>query len=131
MTLRRLRGLALPAVCLASLVAVQGCSMGQSARSGSPGNVASGTARLEVQNDSGQMIRSVQVSSCSDAVWGPNRLGDGAILAGGQMSFDLTPGCWDFRADFDGEHASGNELVQRNIQLDSGSSWTWNIATDG
>lgn len=127
MTSRRLRGLALPAVLLASFAVFQGCAPGPRYRPGNSGNISAGSARLDIQNNSGQSIYSMQASSCSDSNWGTDRLGTTVIGAGRSKSFDLTPGCWDFRADFDSDHSSGNELVQRNVQIDGGSSWTWNI----
>lgn len=39
------------------------------------------------------------------------------------MSFELTSGCWDFKAKFE----DGEELVQRNIQIGNGSSYTWSV----
>ena len=104
--------------------------MGQRAmpgNSGNSGNVSAGSSRLDVVNRSSQAVYTMQASSCSDSNWGPDRLGTRVIGSGNSMSFDLTPGCWDFRADFDTDHSSGNELVQRNIQIGSGSSWTWTI----
>ncbi len=129
---RRLRGLALPAVLLLTGLSLQGCFPTRTivvpgGGGGGNGNVSSGSARLDVVNRSGQSVYSMQASSCSDSNWGTDRLGSSTISSGGSMSFDLTPGCWDFRADFDSDHSSGNELVQRNIQIGSGSSWTWNI----
>jgi hypothetical protein len=127
MTAHRLRGLALPLVLLAAGSALQGCSMGRQYMPGNVGSVASGSARLDVVNRSGQQVYSINASSCSESNWGPDRLGSDTISSGGVQSFDLTPGCWDFRADFDSDHSSGNELTQRNIQIGSGSSWTWTI----
>ena len=132
MNTRTLRGFALPAALVVSFAALSGCSglmnrAAAAAGGASSGNVSSGSARLDVVNGSGESVYSMQASACSDSNWGPDRLGSSVISAGGQMSFDLTPGCWDFRADFDQDHSSGNELVQRNIQINSGSSWTWSI----
>ncbi len=129
---RRLRGLALPAVLLFTGLSLQGCFPTRTVvvpggNGGNSGNISSGTARLDVVNNSGRSVYSMQASSCSDSNWGPDRLGSTVISAGGSKSFDLTPGCWDFRADFDSDHSSGNELVQRNIQINGGSSWTWSI----
>ena len=128
MTARRLRGLALPALLAVSFFSLQGCfSRPVYTSPGGSGNVSAGSARLDVVNNSGQSVYSMQASACSDSNWGPDRLGTSVIGSGSSMSFDLTPGCWDFRADFDSNHSSGNELVQRNIQIGSGSSWTWTI----
>ncbi|HEX9951902.1 MAG TPA: hypothetical protein VGB53_09055 [Rubricoccaceae bacterium] len=132
MNTRSLRGLALPAALVVTLASLSGCSglMNRAAAAAggtSSGSVASGSARLDVVNESGMSVYSMQASACSDSNWGPDRLGSSTISSGGSMSFDLTPGCWDFRADFDSDHASGNELVQRNIRIGSGSSWTWTI----
>ena len=127
---RRLRGLALPVVLVLAGLSIQGCfprTVVVPPGNGGSGNISAGTARLDVVNNSGTSVYSMQASSCSDSNWGPDRLGSSTISSGGQMSFDLTPGCWDFRADFDSDHSSGNELVQRNIQIDGGSSWTWTI----
>ena len=132
MNTRTLRGLVLPAALVVTLASLTGCSglmnRAAAAAGGSQsGNVSSGSARLDVDNQGGQSVYSMQASSCSDSNWGPDRLGTSTISSGSSMSFDLTPGCWDFRADFDSDHSSGNELVQRNIRIGSGSSWTWTI----
>ncbi len=126
MTASRFRGLALPVVLLVAASALQGCSPSRYLP-GSSGNVSSGSARLDVVNRSSQSVYSINASSCSDTNWGSDRLGSSVIQSGNSMSFDLTPGCWDFRADFDSDHTSGNELVQRNIQINGGSSWTWTV----
>jgi hypothetical protein len=128
MTSYRLRALVLPLAILVAGTALQGCNVvPRSAPGGNPVSVASGSARLDVVNRSSQLVYSINASSCSESNWGPDRLGSDTISSGGVMSFDLTPGCWDFRADFDADHTSGNELTQRNIQIGSGSSWTWTI----
>ena len=126
MTASRLRGFALPVVLLVAASALQGCSPSRYLP-GSSGNVSSGAAQLDVVNNGSQSVYSINASACSDSNWGSDRLGSSVIRSGGTQSFDLTPGCWDFRADFDSDHTSGNELVQRNIQINGGSSWTWNI----
>jgi len=134
MTALRLRGLALPLALLAAGPALQGCGMMQQAVAAAAGNtgtatagVASGSARLDVVNNASQSVYSMQASACSDGNWGPDRLGSDTIPSGTSMSFDLTPGCWDFRADFDADHSNGDELVQRNVQIGGGSAWTWSI----
>ena len=129
MSTLRLGGLALPLALLVAASALAGCNGGMlpGRGSGNVGNVSSGSARLDLVNNSGRSVYSMQASSCSDTNWGTDRLGSSVISAGNSMSFDLTPGCWDFRADFDADHSSGNELVQRNIQIASGSSWTWTV----
>ena len=131
MTALRLGGLALPLALLVAASSLQGCGFAMPSRggSGNSGNVSAGSARLDVVNNSGRSVYSMNASSCSDSNWGTDRLGSSVISSGASMSFDLTPGCWDFRADFDSDHTSGNELVQRNIQINSGSSWTWTVGS--
>lgn len=87
----------------------------------------SGDATLVVVNRGSQSVYSLQASSCSDSNWGADQLGSSVIGPGSSKSFTLTPGCWDFRADYDSNHSNGNERIQRNIRIGAGSSWTWTV----
>ncbi|MCA0269388.1 MAG: hypothetical protein LCH53_09255 [Bacteroidetes bacterium] len=107
----------------ATLVPLQGCGLTQRYASGGGG----GGATLVVVNRGSQSVYSLQASSCSDSNWGEDHLGSSVIRPGATKSFTLTPGCWDFRADYDSNHSNGNERIQRNVRIGAGSSWTWTV----
>lgn len=110
-----------------ALVPLQGCGLAQRySNSGSSGG--SGDATLVVVNRGSQSVYSLQASSCSNSNWGADHLGNSVISPGSSKSFSLTPGCWDFRADYDSNHSNGNERIQRNVRIGGGSSWTWTVS---
>jgi len=51
-------------------------------------------------NHSNVPIIEVNISACSESSWGANRLQGGEVIApGATRSFEVTPGCYDFRAN--------------------------------
>jgi hypothetical protein len=51
-----------------------------------------------LRNEANTPIVSVNISQCSDASWGPNRLGTNESVApGATRNFTVTPGCYDVR----------------------------------
>lgn len=125
-----MRTLRLPSLALVVLVAfsLQGCSSAQRVMqgAGNSGNATAGQGRLDVVNNSGQAVTSIEASSCSAASWGSNRLGS-AVAPGARQTITLPAGCWDLRADFDAAEGSGNEVTQRNAQVPSNGAYTWTV----
>ena len=76
-------------------------------------------AKLVIKNASSLTIAVVRFSDCSDVSWGPNRLGaNETIAAGGQRSWDVTPGCYDIRA----EATTGSKVEWMDRQLAAGQT---------
>lgn len=63
------------------------------------GSGPSSSATLVVQNTSPSTILIVNFSACTDATWGPDRLGSSEVIEpGAQRSWTVEPGCYDVRA---------------------------------
>jgi hypothetical protein len=56
-------------------------------------------ATIELRNNNSAPIVTVNISSCSEAVWGANRLNqDESIATGATRTWSMPPGCYDVRA---------------------------------
>lgn len=82
-------------------------------------------AALRVVNTSSRPIFFVYFSACTDAQWGPDRLGDATIAPGQSFTFgDLPPGCYDLRADLDDNRTT----AEYEVQLRAGQRYDWRPA---
>jgi hypothetical protein len=62
------------------------------------GTGPSATTLVMLRNDANTPIVSVNISKCSDAEWGANRLNTGEqIAAGATRNWSVAPGCYDVR----------------------------------
>lgn len=88
---------------------------------------ASAQSSLVVVNRSDDAVYYFYASSCSSNGWGDDRLGSDVISAGDSYTFDITPGCWDFKVRF----ADGDELTESRQQVRRGASLTWTLGDGG
>ena len=80
-------------------------------------------ASLVVINNASVSVFYLYASPCSSDRWGPDRLdSDQVIRTGETVSFTMTPGCWDLKAEF----SDGRETIRRNAQI-SASAWRWTL----
>lgn len=112
----------------AAMLPFQGCGLAQRASGGGYSSGGGGSATLVVNNRGSRAVYALQASPCNDTNWGSDRLGSSVIASGSRKSFSVTPGCWDFRADYDATRGNGNERIQRNVRIGAGSSWTWTVS---
>jgi hypothetical protein len=75
-------------------------------------------ASVILRNQTSDTIDEFYYSTCSDELWGANRLGSTALASGQSRTFSLDAGCWDFRvvrADGFEELDFGNELEANDV----------------
>lgn len=84
---------------------------------------ASAQSSLVVSNQTDVPVYYFYASPCSSSGWGADRLGSDVISAADSYSFDITPGCWDFKVKF----SDGDELTQSRQQVRRGASLTWTL----
>ena len=66
---------------------------------GNPAGPSASMGKVTLTNNSNATIIEVNYGLCTDSEWGPNRLSAGeTIVPGASRSFNVTPGCYDFRA---------------------------------
>lgn len=79
----------------------------------------SGQAQLIVENASSQIIYIVNYGLCTDATWGPDRLGSSEVIAAGaERAWTVTPGCYDVRA----RNGDLSSTTWYGIQISAGST---------
>ena len=92
---------------------------------GGSGGYGSGVAYLDIVNSTGVSIFYLYLSSCSSNSWGSDQLGSDVILSGTTYRFQMTPGCWDLRAEL----SDGRETERFGEQMYAGGSKTWTVYT--
>ena len=91
--------------------------------SSSGSSSSSSGASLVVVNNAPASVFYLYASPCSSSSWGPDRLDSDQVISSGEtVSFTMTPGCWDLKAEF----SDGRETVRRNAQI-SASAWRWTL----
>lgn len=83
-----------------------------------PNTTASG--QINVQNTSGETILFLYISSCSSSSWGADRLGTNVLPSGQSLSFTVSPGCYDLRAE-----SLYNYAEQHSVSVPSGGTFRW------
>lgn len=116
------------AVLVAVLLTFSGCdllsrSLPTAAPASGRGGSGNMSATFNVLNRSSQSLYYFYGSACNDGSWGPDQLGTSTVPSGASHAFNVTPGCWDFRAKFQ----DGQEVERRGVQFASGSSADWTI----
>lgn len=107
----------LPITALLTVLLLSGCGL-----LGGGSSSSSERARLVVRNQASQAIFFLYASPCSSDSWGDDRLGDDVIMPNASKSYQLTTGCWDFKAVME----DGDDVIESNTRITS-SEWVWTI----
>ena len=100
-------------VVLAAVLAFTGCS-----------SEPNSDTQIVVVNATGETIFRVFYSDCEDPQWGDDRLGDEEVIENAEeRAFNVDPGCYDIRADFD---VNGlDQVTLLNQQIDENTIFEW------
>lgn len=81
--------------------------------------------QIVVVNTTGETIFRVFYSDCEDPQWGDDRLDDDEVIENAEeRAFNVDPGCYDIRADFDLNGVDQVTLLNQVIDEDQIFEWT-------
>lgn len=108
--------------CILALGLVAALGVSACGDSNEPG---SGSATFRLVNNSGATVDAVFFSMCDNPSWGSDQLNANETVASGSTrNFDLTVGCWDFRADY----LNAGTDTDLDVNITNGQTYTWTLA---